>query len=39
VPLLFVLIGALRLARRRRLQTMKYRGTGTSVAPESGVGE
>jgi ABC-2 type transport system permease protein len=39
VPLLFVLIGAVRLARRRRLQTMKYRGIGTSVAPESGVGE
>jgi len=39
VPLLFVLIGALRLARRRRLQTMKYRSIGTSVAPGSEVGE
>lgn len=39
VPLLFVLIGVLRLARRRRLQTMKYRGIGTGVAPENGVGE
>jgi hypothetical protein len=39
VPLLFVLIGALRLARRRRLQTVKYSRTATSVAPESGVGE
>jgi len=37
VPLLFVLIGALRLARRRRLQTLMYGSTGTSVAPESEV--
>jgi ABC-2 type transport system permease protein len=39
VPLLFVLIGALRLARRKRLQTMKYRRADRSGAPESGVGE
>ncbi len=38
MPLLFVLIGAWRLARRRRLQTVKYRPTGSSVGPESKVG-
>jgi hypothetical protein len=38
MPLLFVLIGAWRLARRRRLQTAKYRPTGSSVGAESEMG-
>ncbi len=35
VPLLFVLIGAWRLARRRRLQTKKYRSRGKSGEEEA----
>ncbi len=35
VPLLFVLIGALRLAYRKRLQTLKYRPPGTSAGADS----
>ncbi len=36
VPLLFVLIGAWRLARRRRLQGTRYRSGSGSARPESG---
>jgi ABC-type uncharacterized transport system involved in gliding motility auxiliary subunit len=38
IPLLFVLIGALRLGYRKRLQNLKYRSTGSSTAPESEAG-
>jgi len=38
VPLVFVLIGAGRLARRRRLQSQKHRSAGSPVGPESEVG-
>ena len=37
VPLLFVLIGAWRLARRRRLQTRKYRSAARPGQTETGV--
>ena len=37
IPLLFVLIGAWRLARRRRLQTTKYKSAGRPGQQETGV--
>ena len=37
IPLLFVLIGAWRLARRRRLQTRKYKSAGRPGQQETGV--